>query len=210
MFAAIKYLLKRGGIENNDESIDSFFENGYSFPQLIATIFQVDQIPNITKTPHSEYFKSKNNKVALQFLFDKNSTIAELNPNFQTENDRINLINLIITRQCFKINSEDIILQCKKLLKSSDIKCESLDDIMKPTFLTTLLSVLTDDSITKDINLDKGNFDIIINSFEKAKVPLILNQDSFNIENPDIYLIQIQIIFDIFSEKIKTFFREAN
>lgn len=200
--SVLKYLLKKGGIENDDESIEAFFENGLSFPQFIAMIFQVDEIPQIMKTAHSKYFKKVNNDLALQFLFGKNQTIKDLKPNFQTESDKTNLISLILTHQIYKMNSEKIIIRCNEIL---NIQNKNLKDIMNPAFLLSLLNALTGNSNAGNNNTENDIFPTLINSFFKAGVPLIVNKDSFDIENPSIFLIQIQLIFEIFPEKMKNF-----
>ena len=72
----IKYLFNKKNIDNKDESINSFFDNGQSFPQFISLIFDVDTIQGVKKNPSSLFQKKINNTSALQFLFQRNQKNA--------------------------------------------------------------------------------------------------------------------------------------
>lgn len=199
----IKYLFKKKGIIDDAESIDSFFDNGYSFPKFIENLYHIEQIPGRKQKPHSQYFQKINNELALKFICEKDPYIKTLIPNCEGEN-RINLIRLILLRNYFTESASTILHQLNIILKTRSIQCQSIDDTMKPMILLTLLSILTDDAIKIDNETNNNNLNKIEKSFQKANVPLIINENSFDVQNQEIYLIQIQIIFDIFAEKIET------
>lgn len=71
-------------------------------------------------------------------------------------------------------------------------------------FLISLLHILTDGKVenVKKVN-EQVDFDTkIIPSLEKSEILICINRKSFNRDNHDIFLIQIQIIFEIYFEKI--------
>lgn len=201
----IKYLFKRQGIENNDDSIDSFFENGLSFPQFISLIFNVDEIPKINKNPKTLFHKKMNNDLALQFLCQKNPNIGKFNPTYNNERDRTNLLLMIFTKQCFDLNATEIISKCNLIVESLNIKFEKKSDVVSLNCLLSLLNVLTNGKVSYEANIDTNkNFDEIVNqSFLLAEAPLVINKSCLDIQNHNLFLIQIEILFEFFSGKIK-------
>lgn len=57
----IKYIFERENIINNDDSIDSFFDNGTSFPQLVSMALN-EEIPDFIENPNDEIFIYSNNR----------------------------------------------------------------------------------------------------------------------------------------------------
>ena len=66
----ITYLFKQNNLINTNDTYDSFFDDGTSFPQLIEIIFN-EKIPQIISNPMDTFQKKSNNDKALQFLFEK-------------------------------------------------------------------------------------------------------------------------------------------
>lgn len=198
----IKYLFKEKSIVNDDESIESFFENGISFPSFISMIFGADEIPGIIKAPKTIFHKKINNDKAIQFLFQNNEYIRKVNPSYETYKDKINLLSMILTKQCFIINEQKIIQKCNLIVKPLGKFFSNQKDFVKISNLFTLLNVLTDGTI-QTVSDDQDDIDSLLkNCFEKVDVPLVVDSNSVNIHNCYQFFIQIEIIFRSFSEKI--------
>lgn len=198
----VNYLLKNKNIVCNEEELDNFFDNGVSFPQFIASIFDLEQIPNINQNPKNEEQRSLNNSIALEFLIHENQEIAQLSPNFYTSNDKSKLISLILTKQCFKINIDKIISKCNMIVQPIGLHYSNIYDIIKLKTILSLLHILTDKKVQNDY--ETNDFDSLMPQiFEKANVPLVIDKSSLKPPNQFLFLIQILIIFDIFSDKIK-------
>lgn len=75
--------------DNTVKSIEEFFENGISFPQLISLLYDIEQIPNICKSPKNIFQKKTNNEIALDFLFKKNDFIQKCRPSLNSHQERI-------------------------------------------------------------------------------------------------------------------------
>lgn len=200
IFRIIKYLFKKNNVTNTDESIDQFFDNGIAFPQFISLIFN-EEVPNITQKPKNKLEKMNNNKKALDFLLHHNEEIDKLSPSFETEQDKSNLLVLILTKQCFTIDHAAILDKCNLILQSLGIKYETVSDLVNKKCLLYLLNELT--NIETQVETEKSELnEILPKSFEIAKVPFIIDETSFNTQNKYIFFIQILIIFDHFSDQI--------
>ena len=142
----VNYLLKNKNIVCNEEELDNFFDNGVSFPQFIASIFDLEQIPNINQNPKNEEQRSLNNSIALEFLIHENQEIAQLSPNFYTSNDKSKLISLILTKQCFKINIDKIINfdKLQKLYRTIQIEKGIWRSLVNPSSITSILETWND------------------------------------------------------------------
>ena len=200
----IKYIFGSKNIDNKDDSIDEFFDNGLSFPKFISIVLDVDEIPKINKDPKSKVDKMDNNDIALQFLLQKSQVIAKLKTEYKNKDDKANLLLQILTKQYFKIDIENIIEKCNLIVEPLNIKFENKSDILTINCLLSLMNILTDGKvqIKKDIN-SMNDFDQnIVQIFEQFHAPLIINQNPLSHENQDIFLIQIEILFDFFSDKI--------
>ena len=203
LLSIIKWILKKKNIENDDKSLDSFFDNGVSFPQFVSIIYDIEKIPNIRLNPQTLFHKKANNEVALQYLCQKNEIIRAAKPNIEAYNGKKNIILLILTRVCFTIQYQEIIEKSNILLINFCMDYKTKSDLMNLSYLQLLLNVLTDRKVAVETDINQSNFnEIMTKSFEIAQVPLFINFNSVKPENQEIFFIQIQIIFDIYSEKI--------
>lgn len=195
----IKYLFKKKNVDNNDESISSFFSNGVSFPNFISLILNVDSIPGCKKNPTSLFQKKINNTSALQFLFQNYPKIKAFNPQCENEKDQIYLLQLILTKQCFT-NDLSIILKKSNLISEKfGFHISGKKDLISLKYLSTLLNIVTNG----DFPLSENLAEIVQNHKNKnLKIPLFINESSLSSENSFIFLIQIQVIFDEFSDEI--------
>ncbi|KAK8870913.1 hypothetical protein M9Y10_008826 [Tritrichomonas musculus] len=191
----IKYLFEKKNITNDDESIDSFFANGISFPKFIQLIFNVDSIPGVRKNPKMVFHKKINNDTALQYLFYRNEKIKKINPSYETEKNQINLLQLILTLQCFPANIEEIIDRSNKILEKSGVHITKKNELINLKILTSLLNIFTKGSFPIS-----DNYNEIITNFQKSQIPQVFNEKSLDVQNSYIFIIQIQIILDFFSE----------
>ena len=107
----IKYLFEKRNLECNDYTLNSFFNNGTSFPQFIEIIFS-EKILGIIKNPENSEQRTSNNDLALKFLYKRNKEIAKFSNGFKTKDDKIHFLSLILTKQCFKINEKEIMKEC--------------------------------------------------------------------------------------------------
>lgn len=196
----IKYLFKKKNIDNNDDSIASFFSNGQSFPDFIALIFDIEVIPGVKKNPTSLFQRKINNTSALQFLFQKNQKIKMINPCCENEKDQKDLLRLILTMQCYTSTASVILDKSNTIVEKFGIQILKKDDLITLKFLSLLLNILTEGIFPLSENLP----DIIDNCIKyNINCPIFINEDSLKAQNSFIFLIQIQIIFEVFSEKIE-------
>lgn len=197
----VNYLFKKRNNATKVETFDSIFDNGITFPQFIALVFNIDSIPSINSNPKTIYHQKVNNTLAVQYLFKNNLDIAKISPSFNTERDKANLIALILTKQCFKINYQDIINKCNLIVRSLGIQFTKKSELLDKKCILALLNVLTDNDVKLDEEADTFD-DLMSKIFTKAKVPLVINKSSLEIQNQFTFFIQIEIIFDYFSNKI--------
>lgn len=190
----IKYILKKKNISNNDQSIDSFFSNGISFPIFVSKILDDALIPDINKNPTSKLQCDDNNNKALLYLFENNEIIKQQNPSLKTEDDRFQLLKLIFTEQCFLLNSDDIITKLNENFKLLQIQLKNEDDLFQFQTLSLLLHILTKQFFPKTKSFKK-----ISQICKKSQIPLFIKENSIEKENSFIFLIQIQIFYDYFS-----------
>lgn len=201
IFRIISYFFKKRNISFTDQNIHSFFENGVSFPKFVALSLNVDEIPQIIGNPEMSNQKEHNNKIALQFLFQKCPEIAKKSPSFITDQNKANLLELILTNICFNIDLSEILNKCNKILQPAGITLNNIDELMNKKILITLLCLLS--SNESNYESETNDFDqLIFNYFQFAEVPLVIDESTLNTKNRNIFLIQILIIFDIYSEKI--------
>lgn len=203
ILSIIKYIFHQYEKENHDDTLNSFFDNGISFPTFISLIFENDGISGVIEHPENIHDKESNNNIALKFLYQNSKIFENEKYNLNTEENRKKLILDIITKQYFKISQELIIEKSNLIIQPTKSKTLNIIDIIKPHFLLSLLFVLTDGN-TENPNSIKSNENIyscLQASFEKAKIPYFLNQCSFDISNEDLFLIQIQIVFNVFNVK---------
>lgn len=202
----ITYLFKKNNLINTNDTYDSFFDDGTSFPQVIEIIFN-EKIPQIISNPMDTFQKKSNNDKALQFLFEKNSDIANISPCYTTEKDKETLLALILTKQCYKINTYEIISKCNLIVHKIHIRFKAETELLDTKSILSILNVLTKGKVHIDTKID--DFDKIMkNCFEIAKVPLVIDKTSIEPQYRFTFFIQILIIFDFFSDKISKFEKE--
>ena len=195
-----KYLFDKNGIINNDNTIQSFFDNGVAFPKLIEIAFN-EEIPGIHKDPKSNFQRLWNNNKACQVLFSKNKEIRVRSPNFNTERERQDLLKMILILQFFKIDINSILFEVNLILLPLNIKYDDLESMMEYECLANLLKILTNDKIKFDV--DSLDFPTITKILQEANVPVVINEFSLQ-KNRYSFFIQIEIIFDLYSsEKAK-------
>lgn len=200
ILSAVNYIFKKNGKNNANETFKSFFEDGISFPQFVALAFNIESIPKCIPNPKTVIDKNMNNLVAYQYLISNNIEIAQLSSQYSNEKEQINLLSLILTKQCFNLNIDYILEKINKIFQPTQT-FNSKNEIMNEKFILELLNYLTDRKIKLDENLP-NNDQILIKYFNEENVPLIINKSSNEIQNQYLYLIQIEIILDIFIEKI--------
>ena len=194
-------LFKNKNKENNDESIDEFFENGISFPQFISILYNLEIIPKVNPNPKNIFQRRENNNIALRYLCQNDDFFSKLNPNLNSPQDKTNLLLDILSKKCFQVNIQEIIDKSNLILKNYQI--QNKKELANPSFILRLLNFLTDNEVKIDQDITKDNFnEIMMKCFEIAKVPFFINYESMKINNQNILYIQIQLIFDCYSEKI--------
>lgn len=199
----LKYIFQTKHQESNFDSINSFFEDGVSFPTFVSLIFNFDKIPDIIDHPETDEDKESNNDAALQYLIDKNEAIAETKPRYDSEEDKKELLESILTKQCFTLDHTKIYEICNSLLQPLEIKLESEDELLDLENLIPLLTALTSKKPKITSDEDEDIDELLEKKFKKAKVPLVVNSDTFDDQNPFNFYIQIEIMFDLFLDKSK-------
>lgn len=199
----LKYIFNKNDLATDFESVESFFKNGVSFPIFITTIFKVVEIPDIKKTPVTKEDIKSNNDLALQFLFNNTNNIDKKFKNFKSTDDKMNLIAEILKKQYFKLDYQKIIDQCNIIVNPLKIQFFSEKDFLKKSNLIILLSALRNEQVPKISDDKKYINNLLVKSFEEAKVPLVLDSKSFSTRNKYQFYIQIEIIFDIFRDRIQ-------
>lgn len=191
----IKYLLEKKQITNNDMSLDSFFDNGISFPTFIARVFNYPKIPGIIEKPSSKSQCEQNNEKAFHFLLENSEKIKILNPSFQKAEDRIQLLKLIITIECFPENSTIIMKKMNMFLGQFNFNISNEGDLYNFTNISLLLN-----SFTNGVFPKTSSFFEISHICKKCQIPFFVDEYSIEKGNFPIFLVQIQILFDFFSE----------
>ena len=116
--------------------------------------------------------------------------------------ERKNLLSMLFKNMCFPMSPEEVLIKSNKILNSINIQFENSKDIINGYFITLLLHVLTDGEVKIKKKIDK--FDKIMQeTFSIAKVPLIIDKKDISKLKTDYFYIQIQIIFEVYSEKIE-------
>lgn len=158
----------------------------------------------LTKTQKNPFHKKMNNDLALQFLCQKNTAIGKFNPSYSNDRDKTSLLMLIFTKQCYKMNINEIISKCNLIFQSLNIKFDKKSDIISANCLISLLNVLSDGKVPigSSLNADKNFDETMSQIFSQVDAPLIINKSCLDIQNQNIFLIQIEILFDFYSDKI--------
>ncbi|KAK8887857.1 hypothetical protein M9Y10_038916 [Tritrichomonas musculus] len=195
------YLFKKNGFDNEDVTYEAFFENGVAFPKLVAIAFNIDSIPGINKNPVRPLHRTMNNTTALQYLFKNNQLIAKVSPSYGSNQERSALLSLILTRQCFSINAQEIIDKCNIIVQSLGIKYNKKSDMLHGESIIELLHVLTDGKVPIESKITDFNSSMR-KAFNLANAPLVIDEDSLAVQNQFTFFIQILILFDYFSAKI--------
>lgn len=196
----IHYLFKKKNKTMTDETIGLFFDNGVSFPQFVALIFNIDQIPNLNQNPKTIFHKKINNDLALQFLFQNNQKIAKFCPKYDSLRDQYNLLSLILTNQCFNLDYQSIVDKCNRIVQPLGIFYNTKKDLANYKCILNLLYVLTDIKIPNENDI--CDLELLNQISAKANVPFIIDKTSLEMQNQFLFFIQIEIIFDFFKNKI--------
>ncbi|KAK8883631.1 hypothetical protein M9Y10_042726 [Tritrichomonas musculus] len=121
--------------------------------------------------------------------------------NYSDEKSMYKLIlSLLLTEQCFNINIQDIKTKCNIIVKPLKIVFRKEKDLISIKCLLSLLNVFTNGAVVIDTEMNDFNT-ILVESFKKAKAPLVIDKNSFDNENQYLFLIQIEILFDFFNNK---------
>ena len=198
----IKYLFKKENIPATEKVFNNFFGNGISFPQLVALAYGIDEIPDFDPNPKSPLQRSENNKKAYQYLSIKNPEILRVAPNYSTKENQYKLLSFIVVQNCFEIDGNEILDKCNKITQSLNLKYKTKNELANENFLLVLLSAITNGKV-QITSKHKNNYNMTKQAFKKAKVPFIIDKSSSEPENKYLFFIQIEIIFDIFSEEIE-------
>lgn len=198
----IKYLFKKENIPATEKVFNNFFGNGISFPQLVALAYGIDEIPDFDPNPKSPLQRSENNKKAYQYLSIKNPEILRVAPNYSTKENQYKLLSFIVVQNCFEIDGNEILDKCNKITQSLNLKYKTKNELANENFLLVLLSAITNGKV-QITRKNKNNYNMTKQAFKKAKVPFIIDKSSSEPENKYLFFIQIEIIFDIFSEEIE-------
>lgn len=174
----------------------------FSFPKFISLIFRIEQIPNIQKNLKTIFHKKAKNDVTLQYLCQKkNDFIRKSNPKLDTLHDKTNLLRIILSKLGFTVNIPDIVRKSNLLLYNCSI--HNANDLMNHLFILNLLNVITEHKIQIEADVTQQNFnEIMSKNFKIVQVPFFINYESMKTSSQDIFLIQMQFIFDAYSEKI--------
>lgn len=199
LFKILRYIFLSNKRRAMFDSVESFFKDGKSFPTFISIIFNIDEIPGVRNNIKDDADVEANNNLALQFLFQKNKEISDLNP---TLDDQFNLLKLILTKQYFKLTPKHIFSYCNSRLKEYGIKFETEKELLNVKNLITLIRAINEEEIPIDDDDDDDNDeyinDLLASTFEKAKIPLILDSTTLNDQNQFIFYIQVEMIFNEF------------
>lgn len=168
------------------------------FPKFIQLIFHVNEVQNIVQNPKDKTQKEQNNYFALVFLFNRSKNIADLKPNFENEKEKENLLSLTLINQCFKLNFKSIIEKCNKITETIGIVFQNENEFISIKCLLSILYVFTNGLIA--INSTKNFDQELINNFKKASVPLVIDEKSLTEQYKYQFYIQIEIIFEFFSD----------
>ena len=200
----ISFLFKKENIDIKNNTIKSFFDSGTLFPKFVALSLKIDEIPNIIPKPKQKEEKEANNEIALAFLSKKNEAIAKTNLRLETVEDQYNILKQILTKQCFSINEQEILNKCNAIAEKSNIHFSNKSELINWKSLLILLNTLSGENFQTE-DETQNNFEHTNNFFQKAQIPLVIDQTSLKDENQFLFYIQIEILFDFYSEKVHPF-----
>lgn len=206
LLRVIKFIFDKFNKKFEDETVDSFFDNGISFPRFVALIFNlksIKNIGNINESPSTSDQIQDNNIAALEFLHERNRKVVLPDPIFENKNELLRLIlNMSFeTTNCVQIN-EDKIIEYANILLSSSLMITKLEELTKLPILSSFLYALTDNtesSITEDPKK-------IIKYLDKYKIPRCNDEITLDPDYKyfkEFFLIQVEIIFEHYQKRIK-------
>lgn len=199
IFLILNHKFEEEKLKLNADNVDSFFANQIDFPQLVSIAFK-QKITDIIKPSKDDQKKITDNEIALKFLIDHSEEIKKLNPKYDDELNKTKLIALILTKQIYKINSQEIIDKCNYIINPK-IKYKYKKDIIKQELILSLLHILTNNKVQLDY--PDSDFDQLISKiFKDANAPLVINQASLSPKYYFTFLIQIKILFEKFEKEI--------
>lgn len=200
IYRIIKYLFRKNNIKKIEKDVDQFFDNGVSFPLLVAISFNIPNIPDFNPNPTNPSQQKANNDIALQYLFQKNKEIKAFSPSFNSKKDKLFLLSLILKRQIFRINLLEIMAKCNDIIQKIGLHFTKKSEIISEKCILAILNVFTNGKVP--IKTNCSDFDVtLMQSFKMANVPLVIDKTSLEEENDFLFLIQIEIIFQHFLNK---------
>lgn len=187
LLSIVKYIFQINKLENNDKSIKSFLKNGKSFPQFILLIFPPDENENKSQSLITPKW---NNAMAYEYLSNKYPAFKTKSPNFSNEKWGRKFLLKILKILYFGKYKKELIEKSNIILRPFNVYFNDLNSIINSQYLLLILNVLTN-----------GPTDIPTN-FNDEFQPYFHIFDDDKIENKIFFLLQIQIIFNIYSERI--------
>ncbi|KAK8897567.1 hypothetical protein M9Y10_015525 [Tritrichomonas musculus] len=202
----VNYLFQKKGLSQNYKTIDSILEDGISFPQLIAISFQKNISDlKINTNPKLPIQKQCNNNLALKYAKDNNNKIGDTNLDKYQDSFFINLFKF----QTFK-NYADFFNISNKILRPLNIQATTRNDLLSEQYLFNLVNILSDQKF--DIDAQNVSYEMLDESFKKANVPSLIDP-KISLDRQDketAFIFQIQIILDVFSEKVDSIIKNQN
>lgn len=184
----LKYIFKKNGksFPEDCNSLEEFFQNGISFPQLVSIIYDLDSIPNTTKVPKNIMAKNINNNAAFDFLSSKNSFFKNINSDFSIEKNRVNIIKSILEKEYIKSSSKDCLSKCNEYLKQNDDKISNFSEFSNIIGFLKLFSASSKCSVA----------DFLIQFIKSYDAPVVIDKESFKPEYNDILMFQALLILE--------------
>lgn len=209
LFNILNYVYQTKNVEFPDSSISDFFAEGHHFPQFVSMIL-MKQIPNLKKELRTYKDFRSNFKKTVEFLADQDSTFKKYIYCKKPQEMEAMLLE-IFSKLCFPMSIDEIFEKSNMILKTKKLQFNNVNEIFCGKFMLSLLNVLTNGEV-KLVNYvnEKKDFDkLIIQNLQKADVPICIDQNSFD-DNHDLFLIQIQVIFNVFSDIISAIETDEN
>ena len=178
-----RYYFKCSFMDYLDLTVESFYDDGYHFPLLVSLLFNNGN--SILPYKYNNANQNDNNQIALHFLEEKTCGYISASHPLETTNDKIKLLEFIITKIIFSINKEQILNKCKEIFKN-----DTNVFLSKESFIELLLKL--DKNINQNVSDDFKCF--IRKTQFKHKLPLFINSSCFESQYQFLVLVQIQFL----------------
>lgn len=214
-FELIHYVYSKNHLcWNNNWTLQSWFEGG-GFIDFACFLLQIPQIPKLSAFAVRDKQKEKNIETTLAYLQERIPYLEDMHRYYtygDEDNDRrFEIIQVILEKYLFRTPLQTIMSQSNKLFEPLGISLRNKNDVYSPLYISRLLHVLSDsevqliDEFTPETDIDN----IFCPIFEQYHIPLIINPQSFDVSHQNYLHLQIQLIFDVFKEKIESLTGEA-